>query len=55
MTMLDTTDNCLLERCFALVAHKLSRMSINITDLSEVHLLEEGSLQELNVSYTLYW
>ena len=38
----------------ALTMHKLTRLDINVTALSEVYLPEEGSLRVHGVGYTLY-
>lgn len=53
--MLDSTDSNRPERRSALIAHELSRLSVDIAALSEVRLSEEGSLRELRAGYTLYW
>ena len=54
-TMLDKADSSRRERRSALVPHELSRFSIDITTLSEVHLADEGSLMEHSTGYTLCW
>ena len=53
--MLDSTDSNRPERRSALIAHELSRLTVDIAALSEVRLPEEGSLRELRAGYTLYW
>ena len=53
--MLDRVDSNRPERRSALVAHELSRLSIDIAALSEVRLAEEGNLHEHSAGYTLYW
>ncbi|KAJ7408516.1 hypothetical protein WISP_120430 [Willisornis vidua] len=52
--MLDTVDSGHSEHCSALIAHKLSRLNINVAAVSEVRLHEEGSLEEHGAGYTLY-
>ena len=54
-TMLDSANSGRPERRSALIAHELSRLSCDITALSEVRLSDEGSLKEQGVGYTLYW
>ncbi|KAJ7427088.1 craniofacial development protein 2-like protein [Willisornis vidua] len=53
--MLDIADSGHPECCSALIAHKLSRLNLDIAALSEVRLHEEGSLKEHGAGYTLYW
>ncbi|KAJ7428377.1 craniofacial development protein 2-like [Pitangus sulphuratus] len=53
--MLGAVDSGRPERFSALIAHKLSRLNIDIAALSEVRLNEEGSLREHGACYTLYW
>ena len=53
--MLDRADSCRPERRSALIAHKLSRLNIDIAALSEIRFSGEGSLQEHGAGYTLYW
>ena len=53
--MLDKADSSRPERSSALVAHELSRLNIDITALSEVRLVDEGSLVEHGAGYILYW
>ena len=53
--MLDTAYSNRPERCSALIAHKLSRLNVDIAALSEVCFPGEGSLQEHGVGYTLFW
>ena len=43
------------EQRSALTAHECTRMDIDISVLSEVCLLEKGSLREHSVGYTPYW
>ena len=53
--MLDKTDSNRPERRFALIAHELSRLDVDIAALSKVCFAEEGSLQEHSAGYTLFW
>ncbi|XP_023815252.1 uncharacterized protein LOC111948070 [Oryzias latipes] len=52
-TMLDAGSRP--ERRSALIAHELSRLSIDIAALSEVRFPGEGSLRENSAGYTLFW
>ena len=54
-TLLDSVGTNRPERRSALVAHKLSRLNIDIAALSEVRFPEDGSLNERGAGYTLYW
>ena len=53
--MLDKTESNGPERRSALIAHKLSRLDVDIAALSEVRFPEESSLQEHSAEYTLFW
>ena len=53
--MLNTADSSSLEYHSALVAHKLSRLNIDIAALSEAHFTDEGSLKGNGTGYTLFW
>ncbi|XP_076061596.1 uncharacterized protein LOC143037343 [Oratosquilla oratoria] len=54
-TMLDKADSSRPERRSALIAHKLSRLNIDIAALSEICFTDEGSLKEHGAGYTLFW
>ena len=54
-TMLDKTGSNRPARRSALIAHELSRLNRDIAALSEVRFPEEGSLQEHDTGYTLFW
>ncbi|GFS23809.1 craniofacial development protein 2 [Elysia marginata] len=54
-TILDKTSSDRPERRSALVAHKLLRLNIDITALSQVRFPGKGSLNEHGAGYTLYW
>ena len=53
--MLDSADSNRPERRSALIAHELSRLSVDIAALSEVRYPEVGSLKEHGAGYTLFW
>lgn len=53
--MLDSADSTRPERRSALIAHELAQLDVDIATLSEIRLLEEGSLREHGAGYTLYW
>lgn len=54
-TMFDTTGSDRPECHSALIAHKLSRLNIDVAGLSDVRFQDEGSLQEQGAGYTLFW
>lgn len=53
--MLDATDSNRPKNHSALIAHELSRLNINIAALREDHFPGEGSSQEQDTGYTLFW
>lgn len=53
--MIDSADSTRPERRSALIAHKLARLDVDITALSEIHFSEKGILREHSAGYTLYW
>ena len=53
--MLDKANGCRHERRSALIEHDPSRLDIDIADLSEVRLADEGNFQEVGDGYTLFW
>ena len=54
-TMLDNANSSWPERRSALIAHKLSRLDIDIAALSVLHLADEGSVQEVGAGFTFSW
>ena len=54
-TLLDNNTSNRPQRRSALLAHELRRLDVDIAALSEVRLLEQGSLIEHSAGYTLYW
>ena len=53
--MLDVANSNRPERRSALIAHELSRLSVDIAALSEVRLPDVSSLKEHGAGYTLFW
>uniref|UniRef100_A0A1I7W121 Phage protein n=1 Tax=Loa loa TaxID=7209 RepID=A0A1I7W121_LOALO len=54
-TMLDNANSRHPECHSALTAYGLSRLNINIADLSEVRLYKDDTPNGHGTSYTLYW
>ena len=53
--MLGVAHSNRLECHFALIAHELSNLNVDLGALSEVHFPGEGNLQEHGTGYTLFW
>ena len=53
--MLDKATRSRSDGRSALIAHELSPIDTDIAALREVHLADEGRLQELDAGFTLVW
>jgi len=54
-TMLDTVKSNRPQLHFALVAHELSHLNIDIAAIRKVRFPDTGSLKEQGAGYTLHW
>ena len=52
---MDTTSGSCPERRPAVVAQELERNNIDIAELSETRLPDDGQIKENGVGYTFYW